>query len=96
VVTSNETGSDGIGDMPYEIDADNADRYPLTRLYVTIPGDVDYNGIVNMIDLYLIAMHFGSKMVDLNYIANYDVDSSSTIGMLDLWIAAIHYGQTTE
>lgn len=27
--SQNETGSDGIGDAPYFIDADNTDRYPL-------------------------------------------------------------------
>jgi len=29
----NETGSDGIGDMPYVIDENNADRYPLMKPY---------------------------------------------------------------
>jgi len=29
----NETGSDGIGDIPYTIDANNTDRYPLMRAY---------------------------------------------------------------
>jgi multiple sugar transport system substrate-binding protein len=29
----NETGSDGIGDIPYVIDANNTDRYPLMRTH---------------------------------------------------------------
>jgi len=33
----NETGSDGIGDMPYTIDADNQDNYPLMSPW----GDVE-------------------------------------------------------
>jgi parallel beta-helix repeat protein len=34
----NETGSDGIGDTPYVIDADNQDRYPLMNPHTPQPG----------------------------------------------------------
>jgi rhodanese-related sulfurtransferase len=34
----NETGSDGIGDTPYVIDADNRDRYPLMNPHTPQPG----------------------------------------------------------
>jgi parallel beta-helix repeat protein len=37
----NETGSDGIGDTPYAIDADNRDNYPLMQPYVTVLGDLN-------------------------------------------------------
>jgi parallel beta-helix repeat protein len=33
----NEAGSDGIGDTPYIIDADNQDRYPLMRPWTLMP-----------------------------------------------------------
>jgi len=33
-VYQNETGSDGIGDSPYVLDADNSDRYPLMDPYI--------------------------------------------------------------
>jgi len=33
----NETGSDGIGDTPYVIDADNQDRYPLMHPWSSLP-----------------------------------------------------------
>ena len=33
----NETGSDGIGDSPYVIKADNRDRYPLMSFYGVVP-----------------------------------------------------------
>jgi len=44
----NETGSDGIGDTPYTIDANNVDRYPLMSPWSPIPVkvfDVIWNGI---------------------------------------------------
>jgi len=36
----NMTGSDGIGDMPYVIDENNTDRYPLMKPYPWGPDDV--------------------------------------------------------
>jgi len=63
-------------------------------VYIGIPGDVDGNGFVNMLDLYYIAGHFGANRGDPSYVANYDIDDNGTINMLDLYIAAIHFGQT--
>jgi hypothetical protein len=61
---------------------------------VTVPGDVDGNRIVNMIDLYNIAIHFGTSNGQPGYVANYDIEDNSIINMLDLYIAATHFGQT--
>jgi parallel beta-helix repeat protein len=36
----NETGSDGIGDLPYTIDANNVDRYPLMNPWSPLPVKV--------------------------------------------------------
>jgi parallel beta-helix repeat protein len=36
----NETGSDGIGDVPYAIDENNTDKYPLTKPYPWASNDV--------------------------------------------------------
>jgi hypothetical protein len=41
----NQTGSDGIGDTPYPIDANNADHYPLMKPYPWSPHDI---GITNV------------------------------------------------
>jgi hypothetical protein len=65
-----------------------------SAVHVGIPGDVDANGIVNMLDLYHIALHFGSSRGQPSYVANYDIDDNGIINMLDLYIAATHYGQT--
>lgn len=35
----NETGSDGIGDIPYPIDGDNQDNYPLMHPWIPEPGE---------------------------------------------------------
>jgi len=39
----NETGSDGIGDIPYVIDEDNADRYPLVKPLAPTPTGITVN-----------------------------------------------------
>lgn len=58
----NETGSDGIGDTPYVIDALNSDRYPLMTPYVHLdsaaPSTINtYNGLWRSTDftIYLLA-----------------------------------------
>ena len=40
----NETGSDGIGDTPYVIDADNTDHYPLMKPYPWAAHDIGIAG----------------------------------------------------
>lgn len=63
-------------------------------VHVGIPGDVDVNGLVNMLDLYHMAMTYGTTSSDPSYNPNHDVDNNGVINMLDLYIAALHYGET--
>jgi hypothetical protein len=60
----------------------------------TVPGDVNGDGIVNMLDLYYIAAHYGSIPGDPNYVKNYDVDDNGIINMLDIYMTALHFGQS--
>lgn len=39
----NETGPDGIGDTPYQIDANDTDMYPLMGPWTNIDEQVDIN-----------------------------------------------------
>jgi predicted GH43/DUF377 family glycosyl hydrolase len=63
-------------------------------VYVGIPGDVDGNRIVNMLDLYKVALVFGATRDNPIYVANCDIEDNGMINMLDLWITAMHFGQT--
>jgi len=58
----NVTGSDGIGDTPYTIDADNKDRFPymIEIKGPYIPGDLNHDGEVDIRDIALAARAFGS------------------------------------
>jgi len=55
----NGTGSDGIGDTSYVIDAYNRDNYPLMGLFPA-RADINGDGTVDGSDLIIIARAFGS------------------------------------
>ncbi len=91
----NETGSDGIGDVPYVI-YDNVDRYPLMFPVppFTIPSDVNYDGVVNILDIVLIASTYGCKEGDPNW--NPDADLAPPYGKIDIFdivTCTYHYGE---
>jgi len=48
----NETGSDGIGDTPYVIDANNRDNYPLTKPYPWGSHDIGVTYIGKVWEIY--------------------------------------------
>jgi hypothetical protein len=57
----NETGSDGIGDTPYTIDANNTDRYPLMAPFNTFEAGV-YDGMA-----YNVNVISNSTISDFNF-----------------------------
>jgi len=67
----NVTGSDGIGDTPYDIDANNRDRYPFMSPYETVaPLTVDdHDGIWHNNDftITLRATDIGSGVAEVYY-----------------------------
>ena len=62
-------------------------------VYVGIPGDVNGDHIVNVVDLWLMASTFNSDAGDLAFAPNTDVNGDGVISMVDLYIAARHFGQ---
>jgi len=95
----NETGSDGIGDTSYIIDADNLDHFPLMHPYGSVPpallvGDVTRDGTVDIFDLVKIVIAFGSDPTSQNWNPNCDLNGDEFVDILDLAIAAGHFGET--
>jgi parallel beta-helix repeat protein len=95
----NETGSDGIGDTSYIIDADNLDHFPLMHPYGSVPpallvGDVNRDGTVDIFDLVKIVIAFGSDPTSQNWDPNCDLNGDEFVDILDLAIAAGHFGET--
>jgi len=61
---------------------------------VTIPGDLDGNFTVQLVDLVVLAQAYGSKPGDGNWNPNADIDGNGIVGLTDLVIMARNYGKT--
>jgi hypothetical protein len=57
-------------------------------------GDVNQDGTVNILDLTLIAISFGSSVGSPLYNPYADIDGIGTINISDLVACALHFGQT--
>ena len=89
-----QPGSDGIIDTPYTVATGSVDRYPLVRaLRVTIPGDLNGDGRVSLLDLVILAQAYGSKPGDPKWNPNADIYGNGIVGLNDLVVLAQHYGQ---
>jgi parallel beta-helix repeat protein len=89
----NESGSDGIGDSPYVIGEFNSDRYPLMQLYVSIPGDLNLDGIVDISDAILVASAFGSYPGHSNWYPQADLNQDNIIDIFDIIMLASNFGK---
>ncbi len=92
----NETGSDGIGDTPYVIDANNTDNYPLMEPYSRpygIAGDINDDGIVDIYDAILLANAYNSKPTSPNWNLNADINGDNTVDVFDAILLANNYGK---
>lgn len=84
-----------VGSTEQAIQVQTADGhgYFTASSNVTIPGDLNGDFKVNLEDLVLLAMAYGSKPGDANWNPNADIDKSGAVGLSDLVILALHYGQ---
>jgi hypothetical protein len=79
--------------VPGETDtADNTLKAP-TPIEITIPGDVDGNHVVNILDVVKITGIYASKQGDPNFNANSDIDGDGKISILDVVTCTSHYAQ---
>jgi len=63
-------------------------------IMLSIPGDVDGNRIVNILDLVAVALSFGSTPGNPKWNPNADTDMNGIINIVDLTYVAIHFGQS--
>jgi len=88
----NYTISAYVWPVPGETDkTDNT--YTDGAVYLGIPGDVNGDGWVDVMDLLETAFAYGSYPGHPSYDPNLDIDANEFIDVIDLLIAAMNYGQ---
>jgi hypothetical protein len=67
--------------------------YTAGSVTVTIPGDLDGNGKVELVDLIRLVLSFGSQAGQPKWNPNADIDGNGIVDQSDANILAQHYGQ---
>jgi hypothetical protein len=62
-------------------------------VYVGIPGDINADGIVEMMDFYYTSLAFGSEPGHPNWNPNTDVNDDNIVEMMDFYVLSQHFGQ---
>ena len=62
-------------------------------VYWKFPGDSDSDGDVDVYDLYILAVAYGSHVEDPNYDSDSDIDGNNHVNSDDLYILAEDYGE---
>jgi hypothetical protein len=73
--------------------ADNTYTYGLVS--VTIMGDVDGNGIVNVLDAIDLSNSFGKSIGQTGFNPNADFDDNGVVNILDAITLANNFGRTS-
>ena len=92
----NLKGSDGIGDTPYSIDANNKDRFPymieIRGPYIN--GDLNHDGEVDMKDVATAAKAFGSYPGHPRWNPVADINQDGNVDMKDISLIAKNFGKS--
>jgi parallel beta-helix repeat protein len=88
-----DADSDGIGDTPYVIDANDRDHYPLMNPY-WIPADVNHDLIVNIFDVVKITGAYGATPASPNWNPHADIaEPFERVDIFDVVLCTSHYGK---
>lgn len=84
---------DRIGDLPYIIDENNFDQYPLIYPYGFVPKpDVNSDGTVNILDIATLAAAFGCEPGDERWNPMTDMDMNEIVNIIDIADVARNFG----
>jgi len=80
--------------VPDETDIED-NTYTDGWVFVAMVGDVNADGIVDIEDIYSIALAYGTTPGQLGYKPNQDINGDGIIDIEDIYTAALHYGETS-
>jgi len=80
--------------LPVQGQTDMSNNTMTSLLQVHIPGDVNGDRIVNIIDLATVASRFGRRIGDPNYLPAADLNNDGVINIIDLSIVGSTFGRT--
>jgi hypothetical protein len=81
--------------VPGETNLSNNNLTAATEVFVTIPGDVDGDGDVDIYDAVKITSIYSSEIGDLDYKPNSDMNADGVIDNYDVAICTSHYRQSS-
>jgi hypothetical protein len=58
-----------------------------------ILGDVNGDGKVNLIDVFMVSLAFGSRPGDPKWNPNADLNHDGTVNLMDTFIVALNFGK---
>jgi len=61
---------------------------------VAMPGDINADSMVDILDCVKVALAFGAKPSDPNWDPNADINNDNIIDIFDLFVIALHFGET--
>jgi hypothetical protein len=70
--------------------------YAYGKVAVSMVGDVNADGEVNILDITIVAIAFDSNMGDSRYNPNADINNDGIIDVLDISIVAINFEKTAQ
>jgi parallel beta-helix repeat protein len=94
-----DENKDKIGDVPYNIDENNTDRYPLIYRFeryesgYTPNPDLSKDGFVNILDVSMVSRAFGCRPGDSHWNPMADMDMNEVINIIDVSKVARHFGE---
>ena len=80
----------GANPIPHAVEHGTVVLYALP----TNPGDINHDGVVNIVDIVIVALEFGRPpppIVDLRA----DVNKDGIVNIIDIVIVAVHFGETS-
>ena len=61
-----------------------------------MPGDVNGDCAVDIVDIMLVAVRWGTRVGDANYDPYYDLDHDGDIDIGDIMLVAVQWGETCD